>query len=88
MQTKVITAHLPQELSKKLDSIASRLERPKGWVIKEAIAAYIASDEERHQQTLEALAQVEAGRVVGHQAIVSWADGLGKKTPKRTRTAK
>ena len=36
-----------------------------------------AQEEERHRMTLEALDDVDAGRVIDHQAIQAWADGLG-----------
>ena len=34
-----------------------------------------------HWMTLEALADVDAGRVIDHQAIQAWADSLGTDTP-------
>jgi predicted transcriptional regulator len=83
METRVVTSHLPAELADKLDGLAERLDRPKGWVVKEAIASYIALEEERHRLTLEALADVKAGggRTHDHAEIEAWAASLGK--PKR-----
>lgn len=83
MDTRVVTSHLPAELAKKLDGLAERLDRPKGWIVKEAIASYVALEEERHRMTLEALADVKAGRSLEHAEIEAWADSLG--TPKRGR---
>ncbi len=83
MDTRVVTSHLPAELAKKLDGLAERLDRPKGWIVKEAIASYVALEEERHRMTLEALADVKAGRSLEHAEIEAWADSLG--TPKRRR---
>jgi predicted transcriptional regulator len=83
MDTRVVTAHLPAELAEKLDDIAERLDRPKGWVVKEAIASYVALEEKRHRLTLEALADVDAGRTLDHGEVELWAKGLDK--PKRPR---
>ena len=83
MDTRVVTSHLPADLAKKLDGLAERLDRPKGWIVKEAIATYVALEEERHRMTLEALEDVDAGRTVDHQEIEAWADRLGRT--KRTR---
>jgi len=83
MDTRVVTAHLPTDLAEKLDGLAERLDRPKGWVVKEAIASYVALEEKRHRLTLEALADVDAGRMVDHAEIEAWAKGVGK--PKRSR---
>ncbi len=83
MDTRVVTSHLPADLAEKLDGLAVRLERPKGWIVKQAIASYVALEEERHRMTLEALAEVDAKRTVEHAEIEAWADRLGK--PKRAR---
>jgi len=81
MDTRVVTAHLPTDLAKKLDGLAERLDRPKGWIVKEAIASFISLEEKRHQLTLEALVDVDAQRTVDHAEIEAWAEGLAK--PKR-----
>jgi predicted transcriptional regulator len=79
--TKVLTAHIPLGLADKVDAMAARLERSRGWVMKQALAAWVDQEEERHRMTLEALADVDAGRVIDHQAIRAWADSLKKKKP-------
>ncbi|MGH8683612.1 MAG: CopG family ribbon-helix-helix protein [Burkholderiales bacterium] len=83
MDTRVVTAHLPTDLAEKLDDLAERLDRPKGWIVKEAVASYVALEEKRRRLTLEALADVDAKRTVDHAGIEAWAEGLGK--PKRSR---
>lgn len=80
-ETKVLTAHVPRGLADKVDAVAARLERSRGWVMKQALAAWVDLEEERHRMTLEALADVDAGRVIDHQAIQAWADSLGTDKP-------
>ncbi|MHA3903893.1 CopG family ribbon-helix-helix protein [Castellaniella sp. WN] len=75
--TKVLTAHVPLQLADKVDKVAARLDRSRDWVVKQALAAWIAQEEERDRLTYEALADVDAGRVIEHQAVKSWADSLG-----------
>ena len=53
--TKVITAHVPLPMADKVDQMAARLERSRGWVIKQALSAWLAQEEERNRLTLEAL---------------------------------
>ncbi|MGV2895561.1 CopG family ribbon-helix-helix protein [Achromobacter sp. AGC78] len=79
--TKVLTAHVPLPLAEKVDQMAARLERPRGWIMKQALSAWIAQEEERDRLTQEALADVEAGRVVDHQAVQAWAESLGTDKP-------
>jgi len=76
MDTRVVTAHLPADLAEKLDGLSQRLDRPRGWIVKEAIASYISLEEKRHRLTLEALADVDAGRTVEHSEVEAWAKGL------------
>lgn len=75
-ETKVLTAHVPLGLAEKVEAMASRLERSRGWVMKQALAAWVDQEEERHRLTLEALDDVDAGRVIDHLAITAWADSL------------
>ncbi|HET6629874.1 MAG TPA: ribbon-helix-helix domain-containing protein [Woeseiaceae bacterium] len=81
MRTKVLTAHVPLGLAEKVDAMAARLERSRGWVMKQALAAWIDQEEERHRMTLEALEDVDAGRVIDHQAVQAWADSLDTDKP-------
>ncbi len=81
MDTKVITAHVPLPLAEKVDELAARLERSRGWIIKQALSAWVEQEEERRRLTLEALADVDAGRVIGHQAVQAWAASLDTDTP-------
>jgi predicted transcriptional regulator len=76
IETKVLTAHVPLPLAEKVDAMAARLERSRGWVMKQALAAWVDQEDERHRMTLEALADVDAGRVIDHHAVLAWADSL------------
>ena len=80
-ETKVLTAHVPLPLAEKVDQMAARLERSRGWIMKQALSAWIDQEEERSRLTREALADVDAGRVIDHQAVQAWADSLSSDTP-------
>lgn len=80
-KTKVLTAHVPLQLADKVDRIAARLERSRGWVMKQALSAWVDQEEERSRLTCEALADVDADRVIDHQAVQAWADSLGTDNP-------
>jgi len=79
--TKVLTAHVPLPLAEKVDQMATRLERSRGWIMKQALAAWIDQEEERSRLTREALADVDVGRVIDHQAVQAWANSLGTESP-------
>ena len=65
--TKVLTAHVPLPLAEKVDQMATRLERSRGWIMKQALSAW--------------LADVDVGSVIDHQAVQAWANSLGTESP-------
>lgn len=79
--TKVLTAHVPLPMADKVDQMATKLERSRGWIMKQALSAWIAQEEERDRLTQEALANVDAGEVIDHQSVQAWADSLGTEQP-------
>jgi len=79
--TKVLTAHVPLPLADKVDQMASRLERSRGWIMKQALSAWIAQEEERDRLTQEALADVDANCLIDHQAVQAWAESLATDQP-------
>ena len=87
MTTRVVTAHLPAELARKLDGLAGQLDRPRGWLVKEAVEAYVALAEERQRETQAALEEVAAGLAVENAEVEAWAAGLDapRRRARRTR---
>ncbi|HEB63890.1 MAG TPA: ribbon-helix-helix protein, CopG family [Gammaproteobacteria bacterium] len=81
METRVVTAHVPLPLANKVDDLAQRLERSKAWVVKQALAAWVDQEEERHRLTLEAMMDVDNGDVIDHQSVQAWADSLSTNKP-------
>jgi len=81
MNTKVLTAHVPVPLAEKVDQIAARMERSRGWIVKQALSAWIDQEEERRRLTMEALDDVDAGYVIDQQAVQAWANSLTTDTP-------
>ena len=79
--TKVITAHVPIPLAGKIDELATRLERSRGWIIKQALANWVEQEEERSRLTREAMADVDNGNVVDHNDVLNWANSLNTDEP-------
>lgn len=83
MAERVLTAHVPESLAREVDRIAGRLDRPRGWIVKEALTRYIELERKRHALTLEALEDVDAGRLIDHAEIEAWAAQITR--PKRRK---
>ncbi|NTZ36250.1 ribbon-helix-helix protein, CopG family [Enterobacter sp. JMULE2] len=79
--TRVITAHVPVEMAEKLDELAANYDRSRGWLVKQALAAIIEQEENRHQMILEGLSDVDAGKVVEQADVLKWVNSLNSNTP-------
>jgi antitoxin component of RelBE/YafQ-DinJ toxin-antitoxin module len=80
MKTAVVRARIPETLKKDFEAAAAA----HGWNLSHAIRQlmnqYVEQEKElerRHQQTLEALEDVEAGRVVDGKKVLDWLAGWG-----------
>ena len=62
-------------MAEKIDKRAAQLERSRGWVVKEALAAWLDQEEERSRLTHKALANVDAGYVIDQQAVQKLESG-------------
>lgn len=80
-RTRSITAHVPIEMAERMDEVSERLERSRNWIVRQALSSWLDQEEERNRLIHEALADVDAGRVIDHQAVQAWADSLATDNP-------
>lgn len=81
----VTTVRLQADVEQNLEAIASRLHRSKGWVINQALAEYIEKqqlEQERWQQTLEAMESATHGKVVDASEVHGWLNSWGTEDEK------
>lgn len=88
MGTRVLTAHIPEELAEKVDGYAKSMDRSRAWIVKQALAGWVDWEEEKHRRTLAGLADIDAGRTISHERMVAWAESLGTDNPLPPPTAK
>ncbi len=81
MDTKIISAEISTELLDRVDELAAKLDLPRSSVLEQALGDWADWEEERHRMTLEGLADVDAGRVVDHEVVRTWADSLLTDNP-------
>lgn len=79
-ETKVLTAHIPLALAEKVDQLAARLARSRGWVIKQALSKAL-SDLTRLHEFLVTVNRPVAARAV--QSLVSASSRLAVARPIR-----
>jgi predicted transcriptional regulator len=67
--TRVVTANLPIDLVSRMDRIAARIDRSKSWIVRQAVAEWLADEERRHEMTLESLKSVDEGRTLTQDEV-------------------
>ena len=71
---------MPDELAVKLDKLASKLKRKKGWIMNEAIRDYVEREEKKEQMlrgTLEGIESLEQDNPVDGDEVLQWLDSWG-----------
>jgi predicted transcriptional regulator len=74
---------LDDELEEKLDATATKLRRSKSWIINDALRQYIQREEQKLrmlEETEEAIADIQAGRVVSGEEVMKWLETWGTDT--------
>lgn len=79
MQTRVFTTHVPIPLAEQVDALAEQMERPRGWIIKQALKQWVDMETLKQAYVKKGLADVKAGRVATHGEMKEWIKGLRKK---------
>jgi predicted transcriptional regulator len=80
-ETRLVAAEIPSEMADRVEQMAEQLGRTPAWVIEEALSCWIDLEDERHQQTLDALAEVDAGLLVDDEDVRAWVESLGTENP-------
>ena len=71
-------------LFRSLDELAYRTDRPRGWLVKEAVGAYLAEEAEKDRLTREALAELDAGaETIPHEEVVKELEALEAEFARR-----
>jgi len=76
----VTTVRLQPEVEEGLEAVADKLHRTKSWVINQALREFLERQEleqERWQQTLQAMESVAKGKVVSGEAVHAWLNSWG-----------
>lgn len=76
---RVVTAKLPDDLVSRLDEVAARIDRSKSWIVREAVSEWLAEEQRRYDLTLEALADVDAGRTISHGEMLARVEKMKRE---------
>lgn len=84
---RVVTTKLPDDLVTKLDEVASRIDRSKSWIVREAVNEWLAEEQRRYELTLEALSEVDEALTFSQEEIEKHFAARRKARLKSARAA-
>jgi len=76
----VTTVRLQPNIEENLNTVASKLQRSKSWIINQALGEFLErqnQEQSRWQETLQAMESVAQGRVVSGEAVHAWLENWG-----------
>ena len=73
-----VSVRLDAALNDRLVAIAAALDRPKSWVIEQAVADFVSLQEWQLGAIEEGIRDADAGRVVAHEDVVAWVRSWGQ----------
>lgn len=76
-KTAPVSVRLSADLNERVIAVARALDRPKSWVIDQAVQAFVAMQEWQLAAIDEGLRAADAGRVVAHEDVVAWVQSWG-----------
>ena len=71
---RVVTANLPSDVILRLDQVSKSIDRSKSWIEHQALKEWLSEEERRHQLTIEALKEIDEGRVIPHEEVQKWVE--------------
>lgn len=76
--SKVTSIRLPDDLVDRLDKVATSLDRPRSWVILQALSGYVKEHEDYVLDIQHALAELDAGSagLIAHEDVMAELEGM------------
>ncbi len=77
-KTSPVSVRLDPDLNDRVGAIAAALDRPKSWVIEQAVQDFVAMQEWQLAAIDAGIAAADAGHVVDHDEVVAWVKSWGR----------
>jgi predicted transcriptional regulator len=77
-KTAPVSVRLEPALNDQVTSIAAALDRPRSWVIEQAVRDFVAVQQWQLAAIDEGIRAADAGRLVAHEDVVAWVQSWGQ----------
>jgi len=76
-RTAPVSVRLQPELNEQIAAIAAAMDRPKSWVIEQALEDYVEVQKWQIAAIEEGIRQADAGQLIPHEKVAAWVQSLG-----------
>jgi predicted transcriptional regulator len=77
-KTAPVSVRLEAALNDQVNAIAAALDRPKSWVIEQAVRDFVALQEWQLTAIDDGVKAADEGRVAPHEDVAAWVRSWGK----------
>ncbi len=77
-KTAPVSVRLQPDLNDQVVAIAAALDRPKSWVIEQAVKDFVAVQAWQLEAIDEGIRAADAGQVAAHEDVAAWVRSWGK----------
>ena len=77
VKTQPLSIRLEPDLNAQVTAIAEALDRPKSWIVEQALKDYVAVQQWQLAAIDEGIAAADAGKLVNHDDVVAWVRSWG-----------
>ena len=77
-KTLPVSIRLEPELNDQVIAVAKALDRPKSWVIEQAVKDFVVVQAWQLAAIDEGIRAADAGRIAAHEDVVGWVQSWGR----------
>jgi predicted transcriptional regulator len=77
MTTHPTSVRLSAETHEKLAKIAKSMDRPKSWLIEQAVEDYVSLQEWQAAAIQKGVESADRGELISHEKMMAWIDSWG-----------
>lgn len=75
--TVSVSVRVSKAKAKKVEQLAKATERPKSWIVEQALDAYLDANAWQVAHIQKGLADLKAGKAVEHERVAAWLKTWG-----------
>jgi len=76
-ETVTLSFRVSAEDAEKLDKLAKATDRPRSWLLEQALDAYLDLQAWQVEHIQAGLKDLREGRTIPHERVMEWLDSLG-----------